>query len=392
VTITATPKKCEGAGDYDYVFSEYTVSGNIEAPYVDIGARYGWALPPRRLEEVFYIDLRANLGTQNLRELNVDFSWDAEHLNYFLTLKGIDLEESTEFEYSKWSNELSIKVKNVVDPIVYPSNVIFASVEFKGWTSSNVVSTLRANIQTFKRQTTSSGVIESLDNPGTATIGKLHLNPSPLKCIFEKTVWAVFAGTEYYRTNCLTRGLYRGGTGESCPCADDFYGSDFGVIRPASPPPPPPLPPPPLPPPSPPTPPPYPGHPPPWSPPMSLEKCGNVTDIKFGPTAWSYNPWAMDSIVGVNRTQMNIYAQVSLDTGVVINLPDPTGEYKASDYITLSTILDDEDCEECTFSHLSQLSSQTLSASNGGKQDANSPVALTIRLEQGVTNTVVGRP
>ena len=57
----------------------------------------------------------------------------------------------------------------------------------------------------------------------------------------------------------------------------------------------------------------------------------------------------MDSIVGVNGTQMNIHARVMLDTGVTIDLPDPTGEYKASDYITLSTILDDEGCEECSY-------------------------------------------
>jgi hypothetical protein len=186
-----------------------------------------------------------------------------------------------------------------------------------------VVSTFRANIQTFKLQTASSGVIESLDNPGTA-IGKIHLNPYPLKCIKEHYVWMTnsFTGEDYYMDRCLPRQQYRGGTGESCPCADDFYGSGFGVIRPASPPPPPPLPPPPLPPPSPPNPPPYPGHPPPYSPPMSLLGCGSVSEIKLGPTAWSYNPWVMDSIVGVKGTQMNIYARVTLDTGEVIDLPD----------------------------------------------------------------------
>jgi len=181
--------------------------------------------------------------------------------------------------------------------------------ELRVSTSSDVVSTFRANIQTFKLQTASSGVIESLDNPGTA-IGKIHLNPSPLRCIYEEYVWATFGGNNYYNFRCLPRELYRGGTGGSCLCADDFYGSDFGVIRPASPPPPPPLPPPPLPPPSPPTPPPYPGHPPPYSPPMGLLGCGDVTSIQFGPTTWSYNPWAMDSIVGVKGTQMNIHARV----------------------------------------------------------------------------------
>ena len=137
VTITATPKKCEGAGDYDHVFSEYTVSGNIEAPYVDIGARYGLALPPAKLYEFVYIDLRANLGTQNLREINVVFTWKAGHILYggghfrfYACQKGIDLKESTEFSCgSRGSNGRSIKVKNDVDAIVYPSSVIFATMK-----------------------------------------------------------------------------------------------------------------------------------------------------------------------------------------------------------------------------------------------------------------------
>jgi len=342
VTIRATPKNCEGAGEYDYVFSEYMVAGNVEAP-IDVGARYGLPISPKRYNDFFDIDFRANLGNQNLRDIKFKMTYNNAYMRTLSQCddsRGIDVQGSTSYscdETGCFRNPDGIRVslynsKWNDDSDVYPTEgtLTLATQRFRIITYLTVEVELKVYIETFKREITKTGETTwgSFDSNIPAVVVKLLLNPPLLNCMMVEN-------------QCQNRELYWGGTGDSCPCAADFYGSGFSPLRPESPPLPPSLPPPPSPP--------YPAHPPPWSPPMTLAGCGNVTDIQFGPTTWSYNPWAIDSIVGVNGTQMNIHARVKLDTGVVIDLPDPTGEYKASDYITLSTILDDEDCDDCSF-------------------------------------------
>jgi len=312
---------CQGAGEPKYIFSEYVVAGNVEAPlgYVDIGASYGLALPPRRHLDYASVDLRANSGGQYLVELEMYLTWDTAHISFDMCTKGLDLANSWYYDCTRIgqpANEVKVSVINSIDSGVLGVSIHIATVDFQVITTETMVSEIRVYIQTFKRQTMllgiPSGAIESWDYYGMVSgIGKQSLNAPLLICTMDAGI-------------CQDRNVHRGGGGDVCPCANDFYGSDFNAIRPPPVPPSPPLP---------------PVGEPPALVAYSLLPCGRLQSIYLGPTVWTFNDAGlMDSITGAYGTQVQIKARVILSNPfMVIDLPDPTGEVQASQLITLST-------------------------------------------------------
>ena len=333
VTIRASTY-CPSIGGDTFPFSEYVIAGNIETPHrgITIGSKYGLALPPRRSGETFSVDIRPSLVnatvTERLLVLKLKITWNIAQLEmrfcyspvaYGKYYAGCEWRSpGTSGTYPSGQAELWLNPGVGGELETDVSGLLAGQVGFEVITTETVVSTISVDVEEFK-----TDVHNEL--PNTNFIGKLDLNAPLLDCV------KVDAGT------CLDRNVHRGGSNDVCTCADDFYGSDFDVIRP------------PLSPPSPPSPPAIP--PPPYSSPPyryggQFFACGIVERIQFWRIGWTFNPqktngintgFDLSSITGVIGTQVQIKVAVLLnDPWETVYLPNP-GRPEIEALVKLST-------------------------------------------------------
>jgi hypothetical protein len=201
VTIRATPKNCEGAGEYDYVFSEYMVAGNVEAP-IDVGARYGLPISPQRYENGasdFAIDLRVNLGNQNLRSIKFKMTYNNLYMRTRSNCddsRGIDVQGETSYSCDEtgWYQNpdgIGIDLYNSKwndDSDVYPTGgtpLTLATQRFRLITSLTVEVEFKVYIETFEREITKTGekTWGGFDSDIPVVVVKLLLNPPLLNCM-----------------------------------------------------------------------------------------------------------------------------------------------------------------------------------------------------------------